>query len=91
MYSNQRSQAFDLATTTERLHVGGGCKHMEKEQACKVTRLHSRAGQQLGIYFRRDNYLGDLTVKRLLYGINVPVHSLEQVLIFSNWKRRSLR
>ena len=50
-----------------------------------------RAGQQLGIYFRRDNYLGDLTVKRLLYGINVPVYSLEQVLIFSNWKNRSLK
>ena len=50
-----------------------------------------RAGQQLGIYFRRDNYLGDLTVKRLLYGINVPVYSLEQVLIFSNWKKRSLK
>ena len=50
-----------------------------------------RAGQQLGIYFRRDNYLGDLTVKRLLYGINVPVYSLEQVLIFSNLKNRSLK
>ena len=83
MYSSQRSQAFELATTTEWLKVGGGYKNMEKEQACK--------GQQLGIYFRRDNYLGDLTVKRLLYGINVPVHSLEQVLIFSNWKRRSLK
>ena len=41
MYSSQRSQAFELATTTERLKVGGGYKNMEKEQACEVTRLHS--------------------------------------------------